>query len=44
MIENIEPTTILKEGEKYKLIDKDYLLIVALGDLTKAIERLRLSL
>ncbi len=41
MEEKINPTNILKEGESYMLVDKDYLIIQALRDLTHAINRLR---
>ena len=43
-MDKIEPTTILKEDESYKLEDKDFLLITAIQELTKTIEKLRLSL
>lgn len=39
-MEKIEPTTTLKENEKYKLEDKDYLLLKALESLTDAVDRL----
>ncbi len=39
-MEDIEPITKLKPGEKYKLEDKDYLLIKALQELTIQIRRL----
>ena len=41
MEDNIEPTTILGKGEKYRLIDQDFLLITALRELTTAINKLR---
>ena len=44
MEDNIRSTTILGKDEKYTLLDKDFLLIEALRDLAKTIERLRLSL
>ena len=43
-MEDIEPTTILAKGEKYKLIDKDYLLIEAIRNLADGIEKLRRTL
>jgi len=39
-MEKIKPKTKLKENESYELEDKDYLLITAIQDLTKAIARL----
>jgi len=41
-MENIKPTTILADKEKdaYKLEDKDYLLIKAIQELTRAIKYL----
>ena len=41
MEDNIEPTTSLGKGEKYRLVDKDFLLIQALRALTTAINKLR---
>ena len=41
MESNIKPTTKLKEGEKYTLIDKDFLLIEAIRNLTIEIQKLR---
>ena len=43
MTTDIEPTTILGKDEKYILIDKDYLIIKALRDLTNAINKLRMK-
>ena len=43
-MEEIEPTNFLAKDEKYKLLDKDYLLIQALRELSQTIEKLRLSL
>lgn len=40
-MENISPTSKPKEKEAYVLEDKDYLLIRAIQELTKTIERLR---
>jgi hypothetical protein len=37
-MKKIKPTTILKEEEAYTLEDKDYLLIKAIQELTKAIK------
>ncbi|KKK65017.1 hypothetical protein LCGC14_2978360 [marine sediment metagenome] len=44
MESDIEPTTNLAEGEKFKLVDKDYLLIQALRDWKDNIDKLRLTL
>jgi len=45
MSENIKPTTKPTEGEEtiFTLEDKDYLLIKAIQDLTKEIQKLRIS-
>jgi len=44
-MENIKPTSILtKENEAYTLEDKDYLLITAIQELTKAIKRLTINI
>ena len=44
MEDNIKPTTILKPGEKYTLLDKDFLLIQAIRALTNKMEKLRAAL
>lgn len=42
-MEEIKPTTILDKEEFYTLEDKDYLLIKAIQELTKAIKYLTLK-